>query len=781
MLPPSSPTAITPKLPAEAHAKGWTLFSSMGADAGGAVLGDRFEVGELLGAGGTAWVYACRDRVLRCMAAIKILKASGEDARRRFREEACILANLRHPHLVQVLAVGETDTRAPFMVLELLPGQSLDERLRREGPLPWREVVELVAQAAGALEALHAAGVIHRDVKPANLVQIGSATSRPLVKLIDLGIAKVQSWDRVQGGGFTLVERHQTDAGLVVGTPGFYPPEAAHDEPTPRFDTFALGVTIYLLCTGQMPNLLEHRPMVEVRPGCGVPPELEALVATALKVLPEDRVATAEEFRRRLESIRLAHAEASTPYLFDGCYELIELLGVGAKGEVYRAYHRDAARYVALKLLSARSIEEPEECVRFAREALALSTTRHPALPELVDCRTSSKRKQPFIAMALVHGRRAGDFRVGKDDLGVADVIAIGRQLAGALAALHARGILHRDVHGSNVLIELGRTTSATLIDIGMAEFTNAFYAAVDQRYPTPPEHRVKLGTGGLEHLDWTAPEARATKIWTDKCDVYSLGRLLYKLLTGKQPTRSGSRELVSPRMLVPACPVALSSALLAALHEDPAERVDMRGLLAKLEAAADELADELAEDASDDDDDDAVKPVDAPLAAGGVTAVEAPLAAVAKPEPARRSWARHAMTATLGAAILGLGWLGGRWTTSTTPTGDSRVAIVQPQPPGPGVASPEPTVTPASPATTPPLPTMREALDAVAGDLRRCAALDDGLLLLEFTVDKGAFAKVSAGGTTPDNVVACVGEATRSLRFQAVPLPETFTEEYMP
>jgi serine/threonine protein kinase len=629
MLPPSSPTAITPKLPAEAHAKGWTLFSSMGGDASGAVLGDRFEVGELLGAGGTAWVYACRDRVLRCMAAIKILKDSSEDARRRFREEGCILANLRHPHLVQVLAVGETDTGAPFMVLELLPGQSLDERLRREGPLPWREVVELVAQAAGALEALHAAGVVHRDVKPSNIVQIGSATSRPLVKLIDLGIAKVQSWDRVQGGGFTLVERHQTDAGLVVGTPGFYPPEASHDEPTPRFDTFALGVTIYLLCTGQMPNLLEHRPMIEVRPGCGAPPELEALVATALAVLPDDRVATAEEFQRRLEAIRLAHAEASTPYLFDGCYELIELLGVGAKGEVYRAYHRDAARYVALKLLSARSIEDPEECVRFAREALALSATRHPALPELVDCRTSAKRKQPFIAMALVHGRRAGDFRAGKDDLGIADVIAVGTQLAGALATLHARGILHRDVHGSNVLIELGRTPRATLIDVGMSEFTNAFYAIVDQRYPTPPEHRVKLGTGGLEHLDWTAPEARATKIWTAKCDVYSLGLLLYKLLTGKRPTRSGSRELISPRKLVPACPVALSSALLAALQEDPAERVDMQGLLAKLEAAADELADDACEDEDEDVDDgkEDEQAVAAPLAADGAMVAEVPAA----------------------------------------------------------------------------------------------------------------------------------------------------------
>jgi len=338
---PDDPTPVDPALPASAQAKRWTLFSQEGTDRGGAVLGDRFEVGELLGAGGTAWVYACRDQALRSMAAIKILKASGEDARRRFIEEGRILANLRHPHLVQVLAVGETDTRAPFMVLELLDGQSLDERLRKEGPLPWREVVELVAQAAGALAALHHVSVIHRDVKPGNIVQIASATSRPLIKLIDLGIAKVLDWHRVQSGGFEPVERHQTEAGLVVGTPGFYPPEVSYMDPDPRFDTFALGVTIYLLCTGQMPDLLEPRRMADVRPGCGVPPELEALVATALAVLPEERIATAEAFQRRLETLRVTHAEDSSPYLFDGCYELLELRGAGAKAEVYRAYHRD--------------------------------------------------------------------------------------------------------------------------------------------------------------------------------------------------------------------------------------------------------------------------------------------------------------------------------------------------------------------------------------------------------------------------------------------------------
>ena len=88
--------------------------------------------------------------------------------------------------------------------------------------------------------------------------------------------------------------------------------------------------------------------MNEARPGCGVPPELEALVASALAVLPEDRIATADEFQRRLEAIRSAHADDSKPFLFAGCFELIQPLGVGAKGEVFRAYHRDAPCYVAL-------------------------------------------------------------------------------------------------------------------------------------------------------------------------------------------------------------------------------------------------------------------------------------------------------------------------------------------------------------------------------------------------------------------------------------------------
>lgn len=784
-LPPDAPT------PCEANpARRWTFFSHLDTDRNGAVLGDRFEIGELLGAGGTSWVYACRDRLLSNVAAVKILKEGTDDARRRFFHEGRILGSLRHPHLVQLLALGETDAKEPFMVLELLPGRSLDQRLIDDGPLPWREVAELVAQAAEALDALHRAGVIHRDVKPSNIVQLSGATDQPLVKLIDVGIAKVEDWARIQGGGFTPPPRHQTDTGLIVGTPGFQPPEVSRTKPTPRFDTFALGVTIFMLCTGVMPDLMVPRRMNEVRPECGAPPELEALVAGALALDPEQRIGSAAEIKARLDSIRHAHANASSPYLFEDCYELLEVLGVGAKAEVHRAYHMEEARYVALKLLSVQARKDPEECVRFAREAKALSVTRHPALPELVECRTSPRRAQPYIAMALARGKRASEFCVEPRCLGPVDVISVGKQLAGALAALHANGILHRDLHGSNVLIEVGQRTTATLIDIGMAEYMDAFYAAVDQRYPTPPEHRRKLGTGGVEQFEWTAPEARANKVWSEKCDVYSLGLLLYKLLTGKQPRRGKTRELVSPREYVPGCPVALSSALLGALQDDPAERVDLAALIAKLDAAADEMS-----DGGEEDED---------VELASEAAAQAP--PVVTPGPRRRPWARSAAATAAGFTSLALAWWAGRATTPPVPAGapapvfaavtdaprpDAGTPPVPTSVPAPVFAAATDTPRPDAIPVRPPVDGTRtivqtekqpvsEAIDDVADELRTCASRAGGTLLLELTAKGERLTDIAVQGAHEKPILDCVHGVLDPLRF--APTPEQFfSKEYTP
>lgn len=749
--------------------------ASAGAAAGPRVIGGRFELGELLGSGGTSCVWACKN----LNAAIKILMIADEDARRRFVDEGRILTHLRHPHLVQVLAVGETDARAPFMVLERLPGQNLDERLQREGPLPWFEVVEVIAQVAAALEALHQVGVIHRDVKPSNIVVVGSATSRPFVKLIDLGIAKVDDWQRVQNIGEPPA-RHQTDLGKVLGTDGFYPPEAALERPNPKFDVFGLGATIYLLCTGELPNHVDYRPMREARPGCNVPPELEALVADALALLPEDRIPTVAEFHRRLERVRVAHVEDDSPFLFEGCYELIESLGAGAKAEVHRAYHRDATRYVALKILSERSCQDAEERVRFAREARALRAVRHPALPELFDCRTAMTRKRPYIAMSLMRGKSARSLYLG-GSLKPDQVIAVGRQLAGALAGLHEHGILHRDVHGSNVLIDLEGETTAALIDCGMVEFEAKYYATVEQRYPTPPEARVQLGTGGLERLDWTAPEARAGKGWTAKSDVYSLGLLLYQLLTGRRPTRDERGMWVSPRKHAPSCPLALATALLNTLEDDPGARVDMRGLLAKLDAAADELA----EETSDEEDEARELPSPASGAATPrpVVAAPSPPSIEASPAPSG-TWPRMAIAGALGVLLGGfVMWQALR--TSPAPQVSEPQTTMQAEPAEalppslPTMPTAAEVSTPAPPPTPPPLPTMREALDGAAAELRRCSELAGGLLLVEFETapDRSEFARVLARSSDAA-IHRCVDAAIRSIRFEPTDA-QTFTEEY--
>ena len=784
--PPSQeppPSAVPAELPATA--KLWTRVSV------GDVLGERFKIVKPLSSGGTAMVYECEDLHLHAPAAVKILTDPREDARLRFLDEGRILANLKSPHLVQVLAVGEVKTGTPgtpgtlFMALELLPGRSLEQRLRQEGPLPWRQVAELLGQVAGALVDMHHVGVIHRDIKPGNIVEIGSMTPRRLVKVVDLGIAKVRDWTIVDATGLTPSPRHQTEANFIVGTPGFIAPEAPYVPANPCFDTFALGVTLYLLCTGVMPDLPDLRPMNEVCPQCDAPPELEALIVSALAVIVDDRIATAEEFGQRLEAIRVAHADESEPYLFAGCFELLEPLGVGAKGEVFRAYNHDAPAYVALKMLSEQSTAKPEERARFAREAQVLKAVRHAALPELYECRTSEKQRRPYIAMSLAPGRRAGEFCIGKNLLPPAEVIEVGKSLASVLAALHARGIIHRDVHASNVMIDRApKTTTATLIDVGMAELEDKFFAVVDQRYPPRPNERVKLGSGGLERLDWTAPEAKAGRGWTGKSDVWSLGLLLHRLLTGKRPVNKADGIMRSPREVEPSCSHSLASALLSALKPDPDERVDAVELLAALELAADELTEETCGEPRADAESRATAAAPKPAAPEPTPKLAAP----ASPSPRRpRTWARAGMGALAAVALLALAWRGGGGEApgSDAIGPDDKVAVVEP--PGAtqaAVVTPLPSAR-ASLLASSDLPTltMREALAAAAENLRRCSALVGGLLVIEFTTAQhhDSFATVTVTSRTSADVDRCVSNATAAVRFQPPEEPQLFTEEYTP
>lgn len=276
-----------------------------------------------------------------------------------------------------------------------------------------------------------------------------------------------------------------------------------------------------------------------------------------------------------------------TRALFDGRYEIIEPLGASLRAEIVRAYHRQVDRYVALKILRAAVRDDLDARASLAREARALAAVHHPALPEVFDCCVG--HDEPYLVMTLVRGQTAA--AIGR--LNPCEVLAVGQQLADGLAALHERGILHRDINRANILIDLGRRPRATLIDLGAADFTDRFWAVAELRYLPLPEDRVAVPGGGVEQQPWSAPEVRAGKGWTERSDVWSLALQLYTLLTGKRPFGADETEMAPPQRFAPRCPRALAQALVAALHRDPERRPAAHELQAALAEADEELREE--------------------------------------------------------------------------------------------------------------------------------------------------------------------------------------------
>ena len=215
---------------------------------------------------------------------------------RRFTREARALASVDHPHVVRIFDAGVSEGRL-YLVMEFLDGENLRERLARLGPIPAAECVALISQLLLALEAVHHAGILHRDVKPENLVLLPDGT----VKLADFGVAWV-------AGEATL-----TRTGGVLGSPAYMSPEQILGQPVDRrSDLFSAAVSLYQLLTGELPfpggSLVEMAHNVayaEPRPlPPGVPHALARAVERGLQKSPAARFATAAEFRQALQPAR---------------------------------------------------------------------------------------------------------------------------------------------------------------------------------------------------------------------------------------------------------------------------------------------------------------------------------------------------------------------------------------------------------------------------------------------------------------------------------------------
>jgi serine/threonine-protein kinase len=254
----------------------------------------------LLGHGGMGAVYRARDPELDRPVAIKVMLQATEDFVARFRREAQAIARLVHPNIVQVYDFGVDEEGNPYFVMELIDGTPLDQVVRERGRLLPLEVIRLIRQAAEGLGCAHRAGIVHRDVKPSNLIVDGRGT----VKLVDFGIARVSD---------TAVQL--TAASALMGTPGYMAPEQAQGKPVDhRADIYALGLTMYELLAGAPPfqaadaislvvkNLQEPIPNLRIT-GIGLPEELVHLVEMMAVKDPEARIQSCDAVVAVLDAI----------------------------------------------------------------------------------------------------------------------------------------------------------------------------------------------------------------------------------------------------------------------------------------------------------------------------------------------------------------------------------------------------------------------------------------------------------------------------------------------
>lgn len=267
------------------------------------VLNNRYELERKIGEGGMARVYRGRDLRLSRTVAVKVLHAQyATDASflPRFQHEAQAAANLHHHNIVDIYDVGQ-DGDIHYIVMEFIEGHDLKQEILRRGALPIDEAIAIIAAVADGLDAAHRTGMVHRDIKPQNIV-IGSDGQ---VKITDFGIAK------------SALSTAMTETGITFGTADYLSPEQARGQPaTARADIYCLGVTLYEALTGKLPfsgdnaiavafKHVSEAPQPPRQLNPRIPPQLEALVLQALEKDPEKRPASAREFAQRLRAIRL--------------------------------------------------------------------------------------------------------------------------------------------------------------------------------------------------------------------------------------------------------------------------------------------------------------------------------------------------------------------------------------------------------------------------------------------------------------------------------------------
>jgi serine/threonine-protein kinase len=545
------------------------------------------------------------------------------------------LSSIVHPNISTIYSLESIDGR-PTSVVEHIQGQYLDDLANAEAPLEPTRAASLVRQIASGLDAVHEAGIIHRDVRPANAV----LNPRGVVKVINFSQAFVKRQacsiaPRSMDGLMEKLRWLSPNADPLVEISYTAPEQLRGGDITPQTDIYGAGAILYHLLSGSRPfsagNLYELMRAIteEAAPQLEMRTSMEAeLAVVAMRCLakdPRDRYESAadlaralDDLERRLQVAQLAAAEivatqiasevvgtapagratdrqqdpgtrpAPPPVrqaahapdglpapgdIIDGKYRIDEIHGRGGMGAVYRATDIDLDRPLALKVLHPQLLTDETAVRRFRQEARSAARLRHPNAVTVYGF-GQLPTGAAYIAMEFVEGTTLREELKRRGRLPLDEAAHILGQVADAVHAAHLAGLIHRDLKPDNIMLEQRPGgIAAKVLDFGIAK---AVTSSGDTERLTVP-HSI-IGTPV-----YMSPEQARGEALDPRSDIYSLGVVVFEMLTGRVPFTADTPVGLalkhvtdappSPRSIVPDIPVAIEEIILSALAKDPDDR----------------------------------------------------------------------------------------------------------------------------------------------------------------------------------------------------------------
>ena len=532
----------------------------------------------LLGAGGMGEVFLAEHRLLATPCVVKLQHARlarDPDIADRIRLEAESLARLHHPNIVSIIGSGETLDERPFIVMEYLRGQTMADELAARGQLPLLEALDYTCQLLRGLSAAHAAGIVHRDIKPDNLFLCDGPRDNRVLKLLDFGVACTMP-DALPLTPNPLAV--PTATGTVVGALRYVSPEGALARRVDhRADLYSAALVLYFALAGRGPFdhiqsallLLSAHVAEEPEPPSRysravVPAELDHAVLRALRKAPEERFQSADELRQQLEQIMAqlrrspdasevhplpeadqcdpdssgARIRASRPVApanaaleqagplrlgqrFLDKYEIRQQIGRGGQAWVYHGQHIFTAREVAIKIIhSPRGITR-ETLERGRSEARALGKLDHPNIVVMHDAGVTDDGSF-YIVMELLRGRSLRAALKAHGRLAVEEVLRLCTQVAEAVQVAHEFDVVHRDLTPDNIF--LTKDNRVKVLDFGIAKVLNEI------GFTTHKD--IVMGS-----VLYMSPEQVQGLPLSPRSDICALGLMMFEMLLGKHPS----------------------------------------------------------------------------------------------------------------------------------------------------------------------------------------------------------------------------------------------------